>query len=75
MAKIGSYRWEGREKILRSLRDDARREIEEALDEVMRETGATFVDYMDFENIVGAVLVDESVTDVVMDIIDRSFTD
>lgn len=35
MAKIGSYRWEGREKILRSLRDDARREIEEALDEVI----------------------------------------
>jgi len=41
----------------------------------MRETGATFVDYMDFENIVGAVLTDESVTDVVMDILDRSFTD
>jgi len=75
MAKMGSYRWEGREKILRSLRDEARREIEEALDEVIRETGSTYVDYMDFENIVGAVLVDESVTDVVMDIIDRSFTD
>ena len=75
MAKIGSYRWEGREKILRSLRDDARREIEEALDEVMRETGATYVDYMDFENIVGAVLVDESVTDVIMDIIGGEFSD
>ena len=34
MAKIGSYRWEGREKILRSLRDEARREVEEALEEV-----------------------------------------
>jgi len=75
MAKMGSYRWEGKEKILRSLRDEARREVEEALEEVMRETGATFVDYMDFENIVGAVLTDESVTDVVMDILDRSFTD
>jgi len=75
MAKMGSYRWEGKEKILRSLRDEARREVEEALEEVMRETGATYVDYMDFENIVGAVLTDESVTDVVMDILDRSFTD
>jgi len=75
MAKMGSYRWEGKEKILRSLRDAARREVEEALEEVMRETGATYVDYMDFENIVGAVLTDESVTDVVMDILDRSFTD
>ena len=71
MAKIGSYRWEGREKILRSLRDEARREIEEALEEVLREVGS-FADE-DFEDIVGAVLTDSSVTDAVMTIIDRSF--
>ena len=71
MAKIGSYRWEGREKILRSLRDEARREVEEALEELAREGVAW--DYMDFEDIVGAVLTESSVTDAVMTIIDRSF--
>ena len=71
MAKMGSYRWEGREKILRSLRDDARREVEEALEELVQEGVAW--DYMDFEDIVGAVLTDSSVTDAVMTIIDRSF--
>ena len=71
MAKIGSYRWEGREKILRVLRDEARREVEEALEEVLREVGS-FADE-DFEDIVGAVLTDTSVTDAVMTIIDRSF--
>lgn len=71
MAKIGSYRWEGREKILRSLRDEARREVEEALEEVLREVGS-FADE-DFEDIVGAVLTESSVTDAVMTIIDRSF--
>lgn len=71
MAKIGSYRWEGREKILRSLRDDARREVEEALEELAQEGVAW--DYMDFEDIVGAVLTESSVTDAVMTIIDRSF--
>ena len=71
MAKMGSYRWEGREKILRSLRDEARREIEEALEEVLHEVGS-FSDE-DFEDIVGAVLTDSSVTDAVMTIIDRSF--
>ena len=71
MAKMGSYRWEGREKILRSLRDDARREVEEALEELAQEGVAW--DYMDFEDIVGAVLTDSSVTDAVMTIIDRSF--
>ena len=73
MAKIGSYRWEGREKILRSLRDEARREIEEALEEVLREVGSFSDD--DFEDIVGAVLTESSVTDAVVTIIDRSFTD
>lgn len=71
MAKIGSYRWEGREKILRSLRDEARREVEEALEELDREVGS-FTDE-DFEDIVGAVLTESSVTDAVMTIIDRSF--
>ena len=71
MAKIGSYRWEGREKILRSLRDEARREVEEALEELAQEGVAW--DYMDFEDIVGAVLTESSVTDAVMTIIDRSF--
>lgn len=71
MAKMGSYRWEGREKILRSLRDDARREVEEALEELAQEGVAW--DYMDFEDIVGAVLTESSVTDAVMTIIDRSF--
>ena len=73
MAKVGSYRWEGREKILRSLRDDARREVEEALEELAQEGVAW--DYMDFEDIVGAVLTESSVTDAVMTIIDRSFSD
>lgn len=73
MAKIGSYRWEGREKILRSLRDEARREIEEALEEVLREVGS-FADE-DFEDIVGAVLTESSIPDAVMTIIDRSFSD
>ena len=72
MAKIGSYRWEGREKILRSLRDEARREIEEALEEVLHEVGS-FSD-ADFEDIVGAVLTESSVTDAVMTIIDREFS-
>ena len=71
MAKMGSYRWEGREKILRSLRDEARREVEEALEELAQEGVAW--DYMDFEDIVGAVLTESSVTDAVMTIIDRSF--
>jgi len=73
MAKIGSYRWEGREKILRSLRDEARLEVEEALEEVLREVGS-FADE-DFEDIVGAVLTESSVTDAVMTIIDRTFAD
>ena len=33
MAKIGSYRWEGREKILRSLEKAAKVEITEAQEE------------------------------------------
>ncbi len=33
MAKIGSYRWEGREKILRSLEKAAKVEIAEAQEE------------------------------------------
>ena len=71
MAKMGSYRWEGREKILRFLRDEARREVEEALEELDREVGS--VSDEDFEDIVGAVLTESSVTDAVMTIIDRSF--
>ena len=73
MAKMGSYRWEGRQMILRSLRDEARREVEEALEELEREGVAW--DYMDFEDIVGAVLTESSVTDAVMTIIDRTFAD
>ena len=73
MAKIGSYRWEGREKILRSLRDDARREVEEALEELAQEGVAW--DYMDFEEIVGAVLTDAPVTDVISEIIADHFWD
>ncbi len=34
MAKIGSYRWEGREKILRSLEKADKQEIADALEEV-----------------------------------------
>ena len=71
MAKMGSYRWEGREKILRSLRDEARGEVEEALEEVLHEVGSFSDD--DFEDIVGAVVTESSVTDAVMTIIDRSF--
>jgi len=73
MAKVGSYRWEGREKILRALRDDARAQIEEALAELEQEGVAW--DYMDFEEIVGAVLTDSSVTDVMTGIITGYFWD
>ena len=73
MAKVGSYKWEGREKILGALRDDARAQIEEALAELEQEGVAW--DYMDFEEIVGAVLTDSSVTDVMTGIITGYFWD
>jgi DNA-binding transcriptional ArsR family regulator len=73
MAKVGSYRWEGREKILRALRDDARAQVEEALAELDQEGVAW--DYMDFEEIVGAVLTESSVTETLTEIINDHFWD
>ena len=75
MAKIGSYRWEGREKILRVLRDEARREVEEALEEVAHNLGPVTITEAEVELIVGSVLASGSATEAVMSIYDRRLWD
>lgn len=71
MAKMGSYRWEGKEKIFRALREDVRAQVEEALEELDYELGGYVTTDEDFEDIVGCIVVEGSPYDAVLRIIYR----